>query len=183
MREKLRSHNGAQLVIGLLFGIVFGFLLDRGGATDYEVIRTQLLLQDFAVLKIIFTAIIVAGPGLYLMAKRGLISLHLKPTRPVANLVGGLIFGVGFALLGYCPGTAPGAVGTGSVHAVFGIVGMLLGAALYAALYPRLRTLLHKGERPQLTLHELLHTNPWVLFGAIGAIFITIFILLARLGL
>ena len=93
-----------KLFWGLLFGIIFGFLLQKGGVTKYDVIINQLLLTDFTVLKIMLSAVVTGMIGLYFMQNRGWIKLRPKAGSLGKNAIGGLIFGVGFALLGYCPG-------------------------------------------------------------------------------
>jgi hypothetical protein len=129
-----------NLVLGLLAGLVFGFLLQRGGLTRYRVIVRQLLLADFTVLRVMLTAVVVGSIGVYglreLLSDRWAVGLHVKAFQPLANVIGGLIFGAGMALLGYCPGTGAGALGDGSRHAIGGVVGMLVGAGLYAEVYP-----------------------------------------------
>ena len=89
--------------------------------------------------------------------------LHPKPGSFGSSLVGGLIFGVGFAILGYCPGTMIGAVGQGSLDALFGgLPGMLLGTGLFAALYPILeKKILNKGYFGEITLPQLLKVGHW----------------------
>lgn len=123
-----------QLVLGLVFGILFGFLLQKGGVAKYEVLLGALLLTDFTVMKIILTAIVVGMVGIFGMHALGWVKLHVKPTHYAANVAGGLLFGVGFALLGYCPGTGAAALGQGNYDAIAGIVGMLVGSHLYAEL-------------------------------------------------
>ena len=93
----------------------------------------------------------------------GVAELHHKPGSLGSSVVGGLIFGVGFALLGYCPGTMIGAIGQGSLDALFGgLLGMLIGAGLFAEFYPALeRRILRKGDFGALTLPQLLNLNPW----------------------
>ena len=93
-----------------------------------------LLLTDFTVMKIMLTAIVVGMVGIFGMHALGLVKLHVKPTRYAANIVGGLLFGVGFALLGYCPGTGAAALGQGNFDAIAGIVGLMAGSHLYAEL-------------------------------------------------
>jgi hypothetical protein len=75
----------------------------------------------------------------------------------------GLIFGVGFAVLGYCPGTLAGAVMQGSLDALFGgLSGLLIGAGLFAEFYPKLeKRILSKGYFGELTWPQLLKVNPW----------------------
>jgi len=185
MFSKLHSQKGAQLVLGFLIGLCFGFLLQRGGVTRYEIIMGQLLLTDWTVAKIILTAIITGMVGVYVMRYFGWVTLHKKPGSVGSTVVGGLIFGAGFGLLGYCPGTALGAVGQGSMDALLGgVAGMLLGAAAYAAIYPRLRKrVLPYGDFGDKTLAQSLriHTG----FAVLGAcVVIGLFLLLLeRAGL
>ncbi|MDD1645741.1 MAG: YeeE/YedE family protein, partial [Methanomicrobiales archaeon] len=143
--ESLRSNGRAQLVLGLLTGIVFGFLLQKGQVTEYEVILGQLLLTDFTVVKVMLTAVLVGMIGVYAMKSLGAARLHCRMGSVGATVAGGLVFGAGFATLGYCPGTAAAAVGAGAMDALVGMVGMVAGAGLFARIYPRLdRTILNR---------------------------------------
>jgi uncharacterized protein len=86
----------------------------------------------------------------------GLVKLHIKPTRYAANILGGLLFGVGFALLSYCPGTGAAALGQGNFDALAGILGLMAGSYLYAESSGLLeRTVLKWGDRGKLMLPEL----------------------------
>ena len=117
-----------KLFWGLLFGIIFGFLLQKGGVTKYDVIINQLLLTDFTVLKIMLSAVFTGMIGLYFMQNRGWIKLRPKAGSWGKNAIGGLIFGIGFALLGYCPGTIAGAIGNGYLDAITaGLIGIVIG--------------------------------------------------------
>ena len=120
MFENIRSHRGTQLITGLLIDITFGFLLQKGGATNYDVIEGQLLLTDFTVAKVIGPAVLVAMPLLFISRHLGLTEQHVVRRGLGTSVIGGLIFGVGFGLLGYCPGTIAGAIGQGSLDALFG---------------------------------------------------------------
>lgn len=155
---------------GLTFGIAFGFLLQKGGATKYDVIVGQLLLTDFTVLKIMLTAVLTGMIGLYALKALGLIELSIKPGSAGKNIIGGLIFGVGFAVLGYCPGTIAGAIGNGYLDALSGgLVGIVIGAMLFAALYPRLKEgLLKIGDFGYLTFPRLLKVNEWAVVVPVG---------------
>jgi len=138
MLRAIRTHRRFQLLMGLLVGIPFGFLLQKGGATRYDVIIGQLLFTDFTVVKIMLSAIVVGTLGVHALRSRGLVQLHPKPGSVGASAIGSLIFGLGFGTLGYCPGTVAGAVGQGSLDALFGgVVGIFIGAGLFAHLYPR----------------------------------------------
>ncbi len=122
------------LIAAALFGLAFGFLLQKGGVGKYHVLVGQLLLQDFTVAKVMLTAIVTGMIGVLTLHHFGQVKMHLKPTRVGANVIGGLIFGAGFALMGYCPGTAAAALGQGSWDAAFGMVGLVAGSWLFAEI-------------------------------------------------
>ena len=161
--QRLHRNLPRQLVLGLLMGIAFGAFLQLGGVTRYDVIIGQLLLYDFTVVKVMLSAVAVGMVGIYLLKARGLVRLHTKAGSIGSTVLGGIIFGCGFAVLGYCPGTVAGAVGSGALDALFGgAAGITLGAGIFAALYPRLdASLLQKGEFPNTTIPELLNIHPW----------------------
>lgn len=146
-----------QLLLGLLFGLIFGFLLQKGGVAKYHVLMGVLLLEDMTVVKVMLSAIVVGMVGVFALRAVGKVRLHVKPTRYAANIAGGLIFGVGFGLLGYCPGTGSAALGQGNLDALGGILGLMAGSYVYAELSGRLgRTLEQWGNQGKLTFPELL---------------------------
>lgn len=177
MRTNQQGGGGSPLLLGLAFGIVFGFLLQKGGATKYDVIVGQLLLTDFTVLKIMLSAVLTGMIGIYAMKSLGWVELDPKSGSVGRNVIGGLLFGVGFGVLGYCPGTLAGAVGNGYLDAlVGGLAGVLIGAGLYAVLYPRLRAgILKVGDYGNVTLPQLLKVNDWTF--VIPAALLILFIL------
>ena len=118
--------------LAIPFGMLFGALLHRGGVADYNVIVNQFRLRDFTVLKVMLTAILVGGLGVLALKVTGHAEYHIKPANLLAVALGASLFGVGMVLYGYCPGTGVAAVATGSVHALVGFGGMLVGGALYA---------------------------------------------------
>ncbi|MBD3377615.1 YeeE/YedE family protein [candidate division KSB1 bacterium] len=164
MQTKHNS-NTSQLWAGLVFGILFGFLIQKGGVTKYDVIVGQLLLKDFTVLKIMMSAVLTGMIGIYAMKSLGWVQIKPKSGSFAKNIIGGLIFGAGFALLGYCPSTIAGAVGNGYLDAIVGgIAGILVGAGLFAALYPKLnQSILQKGNYGDITLPQLFRVNDWVI--------------------
>ena len=119
-----------SIILPLLLGVVFGFALNKAGLTKYHKIVNQFRLNDMAVLKFMLTALVVAMLGLYPLHALGVINFPTVPaTYVVGNLVGGLIFGVGMALAGFCPGTCVAGAGEGKVdYLVPGILGFLIGA-------------------------------------------------------
>lgn len=162
MLNTLHKKKYIQLLLGFSLGIGFGFLLQKGGVTYYDVIINQLLLTDFTVVKVMLTAMITGMVGVHLLVTFGLAQLHPKPGAWGTTIPGALIFGVGFGILGYCPGTAVGAVGHGALDALLGgLPGMLLGAGVFAALYPRLMPLLKRGNFGDVTFPRLFGLNPW----------------------
>jgi len=171
MLEKVHSIRPLQLFLGLLIGFCFGFLLQKGGVTRYDVIMRQLLLQDWVVVKIILTAIITGMIGIYLLRIPGLVKLHTKSGSFGSTVIGGIIFGIGFAILGYCPGTLAGAAGQGSLDALIGgVPGMVVGAGIYATIYPRLLGhVLNLGEFDKETIPQIFGVKPWPVIAVVTA--------------
>jgi uncharacterized protein len=180
----IRKNSRAQVVLGLLTGILFGFLLQKGGVADYAVIEGQLLLTDFTVLKVMLSAVIVGMILFHLLKQFGYANSHAAHGTLGSNVIGGLIFGAGFALLGYCPGTVAGAVGTGALDALFGgMVGMLIGAGIFAESYPALKKkILLYGPLPVVTVPELLRLNQWAVIVLLEAGMIAFLLLLEYTG-
>jgi len=164
-----------ELLLGLLTGFLFGFLLQKGQVLRFERQVGFLLLKDMTIIKFMLSAVIVGMIGLHILANFELITFKLKSTVIAANLLGGLIFGIGWAIAGYCPGTAIGALGEGRVHAFWVILGMLTGAGLYAEIYPYLKdTIASVGDLGKVTIPEVLQLPPW----SVMAVFIAIMLLL-----
>jgi uncharacterized protein len=113
---------------------VFGFLLQKGGVAKYNVLEGQLRLQDFTVVKVMLTTIVVGMVGIYFLHEKAGTKLHIKPTKLAANVLGGLIFGVGFAMAGYCPRTGAAALGQGDIHALFFMGGLVFGSYPFAEM-------------------------------------------------
>lgn len=178
--DSLRKNPKAQLVLGLLIGIGFGFLLQKGGVTQYDVIFSQLLLTDFTVVKVMGSAVAV-GMVLFAVSRHfGWINAHVARYTYGTAIIGGLIFGVGFGLLGLCPGTVAGAIGQGSMDALFGgAVGMVIGAGLFSARYPKLKDgLMSRWPIRHTTVAELVGLSPLT-----AAIIMALLIALVLFGL
>jgi hypothetical protein len=150
--------TGTKLVGAILFGLTFGFLLQKGGVGKYNVLLGQLLLQDFTVVKIMMTAVVVGMLGVHTLHYFAKANLHLQPTRIGAQTIGGLLFGAGFALIAYCPGTGAAALGQGSWDVLFGIAGLMAGSYLFAELSAWLKQTVEKwGDKGKVMLPDLLH--------------------------
>ncbi len=170
-----------QLVLGLLFGLAFGFLLQKGGVAKYHVLMGVLLLEDFTVIKVMLSAIVVGMVGIFALYALGLVELHLKPTRYAANILGGLIFGVGFGLLGYCPGTGAAAVGQGNYDALAGVLGLMAGSYLFAEVSGLVGKTVQKwGDRGKLMLPELVRVSVATCVVVMASLLVVVMVVLER---
>lgn len=147
--------EGASLLVALLIGIGFGFCLERAGFGSAKKLVSQFYLDDLAVFKVMFTAIVTAMIGTSVLAWAGVLDLSLialVPTYWIAQIAGGLLLGVGFVVGGYCPGTGIAAAATGRLDGVVTLLGVLAGAAGFAFAYPALERLYLAGEMGEQTL-------------------------------
>ena len=151
------ADSGRQRTLGLIFGVIFGFLLQKAGVARYEVLMGQFFLTDFTVIKVMLTAVTVGMVGVFSLHALGRVKLHVKPTDYAANIAGGLLFGVGLGLLGYCPGTGAAALGQGSFDALVGMLGLLVGSYLFAESSAHLSATIGKiGKRGKIMLPDIL---------------------------
>lgn len=125
-----------EQIIGLVTGVLFGFLLQKGRVLRFEKQLGAMLLKDMTIVKFMMSAVVVGMVGIYALYDLEVIELSHKSMNLGAVTVGGLLFGIGWAFAGYCPGTAVGALGEGRWHALWPLLGMLIGAAIYAEAYP-----------------------------------------------
>jgi len=165
------------LLLGIITGILFGFFLQKAQAIRFERQVGFLLLKDMTIIKFMLSAIMVGAVGIYLCKDLGIISFSIKATDVAAQIIGGLLFGIGWAIAGYCPGTSLGALGEGRIHALWAILGMLVGAGLYAEVYPALKSnVLAWGNLGKITVPDILKINHWVII----FIFITAVLMLFK---
>ena len=163
------SASTTGLILAVVFGLIFGFLLDRGRVTKYAVIVNFFRFKDARVFQIMLTAILVGGIGVWFMHMGGVATYHIKSLQVAGILLGGGMFGVGMASLGYCPGTGIAAIGTGSVHALVGFLGMIAGGIAYGVSYPWWKTnILTIGDFGTQRLPELTHLPEAVIWVAVA---------------
>jgi uncharacterized membrane protein YedE/YeeE len=130
--------------IFFVLALAFGFVLSRSGAADYEFIQKMFLFEDLQLYGIMGAAVAVVAPGLWLLKRRGRAlggeTLQLAP-KPFhrGNIVGGVLFGIGWSMTGMCPGPILVNLGEGKLYALAALSGALLGAYALGAWYPRLR--------------------------------------------
>ncbi len=126
----------------LLLGFLFGAIIAYANLNKYNVISGMAMLRDFTVAKAILTAIGVGAILLALEIHFGLASYHIKPFIATGIMLGGFIFGIGMAILGYCPGTLIISLGQGSLDALAGLAGGLFGGWIFTELYPSMQSVL-----------------------------------------
>ena len=165
-----------ELILGLVTGILFGALLQQGRVLRFEKQVGAMLLKDMTIVKFMLSAIIVGSIGINLLVSTGVVDLKVKAVQVGANIIGGLLFGTGWAFVGYCPGTALGALGEGRWHAIWAILGMLVGASLYAEAYPVMQaTVLKWGSFGTVTLPDALGISPWLVIAVLVVLFLLLF--------
>jgi len=130
------------LLTGFLIGCAFGAILFLGGATSYRKILGTLLLKDMTIIKLMMTAIGVGTLGVYLLDLGNMANMSIKPAYIWGIIAGGSIFGVGWAISGYCPGTCVVGASEGKLDALATLVGALVGALVFAWVFPGLDQLL-----------------------------------------
>jgi len=173
-----------ELYSGLITGVIFGFLLQKGQVLRYDKQVGAMRLLDMTIMKFMLSAILVAMIGLYALHANGLIKFSIKEAILGANIIGGLLFGIGWAVVGYCPGTAVGALAEGRWDALFGLAGMLLGAAFFAEVYPQVKaTILTWGNYGKITIPTALGVSPWPVIAVLTALFLGIFWFFEKKGL
>jgi hypothetical protein len=174
--------SAGSLLLGLVFGLFFGFLLQKGGVAKFDILVGVLLLEEFTVVKVMLSAIVVGMVGVYVLNRLGVLEMQVKETVLGANVIGGLIFGVGFGLIAYCPGTGAAAVGQGNLDALTGIVGMIFGSYLFA-LASRFTggTVSRWGQLGKVTLPQLAGMRPAVFIAIAAPLLIGVLILLETL--
>lgn len=173
-----------DLWYGLVTGVLFGFFLQKGRVLRYDKQIAALRLQDMTIVKFMLSHIVVAMVGVYFLYDMGLVKLSLKPMILGGVVIGGLIFGLGWGLLGYCPGTSLGALGEGRWDSLWGIGGMLVGAGIYAEAYPYLKkTVLTWGDYGKITIPQVLGVNHWFVIIPLLLLTVLLFRWLEKKGL
>ncbi len=161
----------------LLIGVAFGFVLERGGLGHAKKLVGQFLLKDFMVFKVMFTAIITAMLGLFYLSYFGVMNLDLvvfPDNYLVAQLIGGLILGTGFAMAGYCPGTTIVGMATGKIDALICFVALFLGTWVFMLAYDHVKGIYQLSQLTSEKLHELWSFE----YGTVSAIVVIVALLI-----
>lgn len=159
-----------SLIVAFVIGIAFGFVLERAGFGNARVLAAQFYFRDLRVLKVMFTAIVTAMTGLFVLSRLGVVDLslvYLTPTFLWPQVVGGLILGVGFVIGGYCPGTSCVSAATGRIDGIVYLAGIIGGLVGFAEVYPLVEKLTHATPLGQVTLPAMFHIPYGVLVLAV----------------
>jgi len=172
-------------IIALVLGVFFGFSLNKAGLTKYHKIVNVFRFTDMAVLKFMMTALVVSMTGLYALRGLGLVTFPAPPaTYIIGNLVGGLIFGIGMSLSGFCPGTCAAGAGEGKMdYVVPGLLGFLVGAAIYGLTYqlvfPAISAIANYGN---VVIPDLWNLSPFLTVVLFAVMSILLFYMIDRAG-
>ncbi|MBF0317100.1 MAG: YeeE/YedE family protein [Nitrospirae bacterium] len=169
--------GGSSLYGGLIIGLLFGVILQKGRLCKYDIVTGLFRLQDFTVFRLGTPVLMVSMVLIYLFVDMKYIELHVPKTVIVPQIIGGLLFGAAIAIMGYCPGTAAGAIGEGSLDGIPAILGMISGAVIYAEFFhdDLAETFLTWGAVGRGTFPDIFEINHWYL--------IVLFLLMATMFL
>ncbi|MFC1793623.1 rhodanese-like domain-containing protein [Planctomycetota bacterium] len=151
--------SAKAFLASLLIGIAFGFFLERAGFGSSRKLTSVFYFKDMTVIKVMFTAVITAALGLTCCVVLGIVSIegvYLMPTVYVAYIVGGLIFGVGFVMGGWCPGTAAAGISSGKIDALIFLAGAIVGSALFNEMFGLIKPLYESGQRGIVFIYNTL---------------------------
>lgn len=154
--------NGTMLSLALVIGIAFGWFLERSGMGSAKKLAGQFYLRDHTVFKVMFTAILTAMLGVFWLGWIGFVDvsrIYVPETFLAPQLVGGLVFGAGFALGGLCPGTSCVSAATGRIDGLFVVLGMFAGILSMGLMFDRFKSFYDSTARGAFTLPELLHVS------------------------
>ncbi len=159
-----------SLIIAFVTGIAFGFVLERAGFGNARVLAAQFYFRDLRVLKVMFTAIVTAMLGVFILARLGVLDLslvYLTPTFVWPQVVGGLVLGAGFIVGGYCPGTSCVSAATGRIDGMVYLAGMVGGLLGFGEFYPRLANFAKSTAMGQVTLPQFLNVPYGLVVGLV----------------
>lgn len=164
-----------EWIVGLVVGVAMGALLQRAGASNPRMIAQNLRLENLTIIKFMALAIAVGSVGSYLLHLFLPMHFAIKPLYVLGVLGGGLLFGVGFAVAGYCPGTCVVGAAEGRKDAWFTVAGGLLGALVFTLMYPALEaTLIRPWNVGKVTMADWLHLPPLLVALLLASVLITV---------
>lgn len=170
------EYSGA--ISGILLGLIFGYVLENAGFGSGCKLTAQLRLQDWAVFKVMFTAILVAAGGLYALQAMGMVTMDNMFVPSVllwGSSLGGVLIGAGMAIGGYCPGTSMVAFCSGKLDGLVFIIGLGSGTLLFNSVYASIKSWVWMQVGPDsLTLPQLLHMPAWAVWSLLFAVLVLV---------
>lgn len=163
----------SSLAVAFAIGIAFGWFLERSGMGSARKLAGQFYLRDLTVFKVMFTAIITAMLGVFWLGRFGIVDVNgifVPETWIIPQLVGGLVFGAGFAIAGLCPGTSCVAAATGRLDGIAVVAGMFGGVLVTGLFLPRLTSFYLSTPRGVFTLPDAFNLDQGVIVFAVVAI-------------
>ena len=154
--------EGVLLLFALLTGIVFGMFLEKAGFGNARKLVQQFYFSDMAMFKVLFSAIVTAMIGIYWLSYFGVLDItqiYINGSYLWPQLLGGIVFGIGFVMCGLCPGTSCVAVFTGKLDALAVFAGMFTGLIIFGEIEPILHRAINFSSMGDLSLYELFNMN------------------------
>ena len=155
-------NDEVSLIVAFIIGIGFGFFLERGGFGSGRLLAAQFYFTDMRVFKVMFTAIVTAMIGMFYFSWIGFVDLSLVyygTTYLAADILGGLILGVGFVIGGYCPGTSAVSISTGRIDGMFYALGGFFGIFVFGEAYPLLKNFVNSYSMGMINIPQWLDIN------------------------
>lgn len=168
--------SGGSYIVYLLIGIAFGAVLEVAGFGNSKILAAQFYFKDLTVLKVMFTAIIVAMVLIFGATALGLLDFNLvwvNPTYMMPGIVGGLIMGVGFIVGGFCPGTSLVSAATGKLDGLFFVMGAFFGIFLFGETVGSFESFWYSTYMGRFTLPELFQVDTGVV--VLGVVLMALF--------
>lgn len=160
-----------EILVAIVFGAMFGYFLEVSGLGSPKKLNAQFTLKDWTVFKVMFTSIVVASIGLWLLSLVELVdfsTMRISTTYFWAMLIGGALLGIGLSVGGYCPGTSVVGLFSGRIDALFFMIGILIGTVIFASSFDLLEPLYMAAEGPaRQRLYELVDLPVWVVLIAL----------------
>lgn len=175
--------EGTALVIALVIGVIFGFLLERAGFGSSRKLTSVFYLDDLAVVKVMFSAVITAAVGIYIFSIIGLLDMKeivKLPTYVWPQIIGGILFGLGFLIGGYCPGTAFVAIGSGKIDGLLYIIGAITAGWFFTYSFDFIKEFYLSGKLEHTFMYDILGVPRFLLLIIIVVIAIGFFLFLEK---
>lgn len=167
-----------EVFVAIVFGALFGYFLEVSGLGSPKKLNAQFTLKDWTVFKVMFTSIVVASIGLWLLSLIEIVdfsTMQIPTPYFWAMLIGGALLGIGLSVGGYCPGTSVVGLFSGRIDALFFMLGIVIGTVIFASSFDFLQPLYKAAEGPQRqTLFEAVDLPVWVI--------LTMLIIMAVIG-